>query len=744
MKISNKIWKRWGFGLLLLAISITTFITGQNLQGSAIVGGGDYGIVFLILLYLNLFFALILGIVVLRNLFRLWLDRQRRRPGSKLRTRMVMMFVALSLVPTLILAILSVNFLNRGVDSWFSDQVSQALEESLAVSRAYYQENQQTVKHDAESIVRNRSVTSALTLEGVGTANAVLEVERHSRGLDVVTLLRSDGTQLAQAGQLPFDPIPDLSGLKEGTNKALLVTSEKGDRVRAFVRISDDIYLSTGHWIDRQILAQMDTIESAYVNYHKLRAAHGLLKSNHTVTLALITLLLTFGAIWSGFRIADDITNPITELVIGTRKVAIGDLSVNLSVTGTDELATLMAAFNAMTKKLNENREELQSTNALLDERRRFMAAIVRNISSGVVCVNQFHEITLMNPAAGAMIGIDPIKSIGNILEDVAPEEVLTPMTTILNSMNNPDRITPPPLPGSSSELSTFAAQIQTQDGDKPLTLMMRLTPREDSHGTNRGFIATFDDISEVLVAQRTSAWSEVARRIAHEIKNPLTPIHLWSQRMRRKYLKDGGVEKPDWRVLDEGTTAIIKQVEELKVLVNEFSTFSRLPRPQLHENDFHVTIRDVLSLHSQELKTVNLETVFTKKLKPFPHDPGQMKQVLTNLISNALAAIRDKKQKDSFLTITTTIPEETGWVHLQVADSGPGILAADRSRVFEPYFTTKKKGTGLGLAIVKKIIEDHGGTIRLRESKWGGVLVDIQLPLMSKNLPNNSGNSLS
>jgi two-component system, NtrC family, nitrogen regulation sensor histidine kinase NtrY len=734
MNVSAKTWKRWGFGLLLLGILTTTFFTGQNLQGSAVVGGGDYGIVFLILLYLNLFFALILGIVVFRNLFRLWLDRQHRRTGSKLRTRMVMMFIALSLLPTLILAILSVNFLNRGVDSWFSEQISLALENSIAVSRSYYQENQRTVRHDAEAIVRNRSVTAALALEGAEAANAVLEVERHARGLDVVTLLRGDGTRLAQAGELPFDPLPDLSGLKEDTNRALLVTNEKGDRVRAFIRLSDDLYLSVGHWIDRQILAQMDTIEAAYVNYHKLRAAHGLLKSNHTVTLALITLLLTLAAIWSGFRIADDITNPITELVIGTRKVAIGDLSVSLSVTGNDELATLMAAFNAMTKKLNENREELQSTNALLEERRRFMSAIVRNISSGVICVNQFHEITLMNPAAGAMIGIDPIKSVGHILEDVTPDEVLVPLTKLWESAYSPDRIAPPPLPGrTSNELNTFAAQLQTQEGEKPLTLMMRVTPREDSQGENRGFIATFDDISEVLAAQRTSAWSEVARRIAHEIKNPLTPIHLWSQRMRKKYLKNTKDNNTDWRILDEGTTAIITQVEELKVLVNEFSTFSRLPRPQLHENDFHGTIREVISLHSQELKTTKFETMFTEELQPFPHDPGQMKQVLTNLISNALAAIRDMKKEDSHLTITTTLPEETGWVHLQVADSGSGIPAADLARVFEPYFTTKKKGTGLGLAIVKKIIEDHGGTIRLRESQWGGILVDIQLPLVMK-----------
>ncbi len=366
MNISAKTWKRWGFGLLLIAIITTTFFTGQNLKGSAVVGGGDYGMVFLILLYLNLFFALILGIVVFRNLFHLWTDRQSRRPGSKLRTRMVMMFIALSLIPTLILAILSVNFLNRGVDSWFSDQISQALENSLSVSRAYYRENQQTVKHDAESIVRNRGVTSAMALEGASAAGAVLELERHSRGLDVVTLFRSDGTQLAQAGQLPFDPIPDLSGLKEGTNKALLVTSDKGDRVRAFVRLSDDLYISTGRWIDRQILAQMDSIESAYVNYHKLSAAHGLLKSNHTVTLALITLLLTLAAIWSGFRIADDITNPITELVIGTRKVAIGDLSVNLSVTGNDELATLMAAFNAMTKNSTKTEKSYKAQTPFL------------------------------------------------------------------------------------------------------------------------------------------------------------------------------------------------------------------------------------------------------------------------------------------------------------------------------------------------------------------------------------------
>ena len=752
MKYSPNLLKVWLLPLLFVVVVIT-ILTGQGLRGTETVEGGRYGVLFLVLLYVNLFLVLALGILVVRNLHRLWLDRRQRRTGSRLRARMALMFVALSLLPTLVVAILSVNFLNRGVDSWFSDQISQALENSLEVSRAYYGENQRTVRHDAEAVVRNRSITTALILQGGEAASAVLEVERHARGLDEIAIIRSDGTRIASAGSLPFDPIPDLGSLEDGSSRSLLTTNDSGDRVRAFVRLGEDLYLSTGHWIDRQILAQMDTIESVYVHYHRLRASHGLLKANHTVTLVLITLLLLLAAIWSGLHIADEITNPITELVIGTRKVAIGDLSVALSVTGEDELAILMASFNAMTQKLMENRRELQSKNALLEERRRFMAAIVGNISAGVISVNRFDVITLMNPAACDLLGISSEQAIGQPFIHVIPKEALQPLQSLLrqgkaqqpfsrqgekgeatlSSQKDVTRVGPP-LQGESEETlaqpsKNLSAQIHIQGTEKPQTLLARITLLEDGTGTNRGFILTFDDLTEVLIAQRTHAWSEVARRIAHEIKNPLTPIQLWAQRMRRKYLWSAEKERRDWRVLNEGTETIINQVEELRILVNEFSTFSRLPRPHLKDEDLSVTIGEVLRLHAAELRQITVTTQFTKKACYAPHDRRQIKQAITNLIGNALAAIAERKEKTR-LAISTDQSKNGDWFLLCVADSGGGIPPANRDRVFEPYFTTKKKGTGLGLPIVKKIIEDHGGIIRIRESQWGGTLVEVQLPL--------------
>ena len=716
---------------LLFAVVIIAVITGQSLRGTeALEGGGEYGVSFLVLLYVNLFLVLALGVLVVRNLHRLWLDRRHRRTGSRLRTRMALMFVALSLLPTLVIAILSVNILNRGVDSWFSDQISLALENSLQVSRSYYGENQRTVRHDAESIVRNRMITTALTLQDGEAASSLLEVERDARGLDEIAIIRADGTRIASAGNLPFDPIPDLSSLADGTSRSLLTTNDSGDRVRAFVRLGEDYYLSTGHWIDRQILAQMDTIESVYVHYHRLRASHGLLKANHTVTLVLITLLLLLAAIWSGLHIADDITNPITELVIGTRKVAIGDLSVTLSVTGDDELATLMASFNAMTQKLTENQQELHSTTALLEERRSFMEAIVGNISSGVISVNRFDEITLMNPAAGMLLDRSPEHAMGQPFTTIIPEQVLQPLQTLLQQWRG--KVVQASQESGAEKMpssNNLSVQIQIQGSEKPQTLLARVTLLADHTGASRGFILTFDDLTEVLIAQRTHAWSEVARRIAHEIKNPLTPIQLWAQRMRRKYLRTQGKERRDWRILNEGTETIINQVEEMRILVNEFSTFARLPRPNLENDDLVVTIGEALRLHAAALRKITVTTEFTKKKCPCSHDQIQIKQVMTNLISNALAAMVESKAKP-YLAISTDVSKDRNWYMLRVADSGGGIPPADRDRVFEPYFTTKKKGTGLGLPIVKKIIDDHGGLLRIKESSWGGTLIEIQLPV--------------
>ncbi|GAB0058297.1 Sensor protein kinase WalK [Candidatus Magnetaquicoccaceae bacterium FCR-1] len=709
--------------LVPLVVAIITFLTAQGLRGAAAVTSGDYGVAFLILLYVNLFLALALGFLVLRHVFRLWLDRRQRRTGSMLRTRMAMMFVALSLLPTLIIAILSVNFLNRGVDSWFSDRIARAMDTALGVSRAYYRESQRNVRHDAEGIVRNRAVASALALEDNEAVAAILEVERNARGLDEVIILRPDGTSIAKAGGLPFDPLPDLDALVEGESRALVVTSDAGDRVRAFVALDDNYVLATGHWIDRQILGQLENIEAVYVDYKNLRASHGLLKANHTVTLALIALLLLLAAIWSGFRIADDLTDPIAELIVGARKVAIGDLSVTLSVTGDDELATLMAAFNAMTRKLQENHEELQATNALLEERRRFMAAIVQHISAGVISVNRGGEITLMNPAAGALLGLDSQGVIGQHHRAVLPDAMLAPLARRDARRAASNGAEPPPAE------SAMQFQMQIQGADRIHTLTVRITPLVDGSGEGQGFIATFDDISDILLAQRSHAWSEVARRIAHEIKNPLTPIQLWAQRLRRKYMKHQSESCPDWQVLDEGTNAIISQVEELRVLVNEFSTFARLPRPELALNDLHAGIGEVLQLHRAELEKFSVTTEFAPDLPLFPHDRGQLKQVFTNVISNAMAAIRERNEA-RHLAICTEVTENGEGVRIQIADSGSGIPPKDRDRVFEPYFTTKATGVGLGMAIVKKIIEDHGGTIRIRQSQWDGALVEIHLPL--------------
>ncbi|MEO5339371.1 MAG: ATP-binding protein [Magnetococcus sp. MYC-9] len=745
-KSPSKSLKAWMLPLLF-AVLVIAVLTGQGLRGVASMESGKYGVFFLILLYINLFLVLALGILVVRNLYRLWLDRRERRAGSRLRTRMALMFVALSLVPTLIVAILSVNFLNRGVDTWFSDQISKALENSLEVSRAYYGENQRVVRHDAEAMIRNRAITTALALQHDEAASAVLELERGARGLDEITIFRADGTRIASAGNLPFDPIPDLGPLMDGSSHSLLTTNDSGDRVRAFVRLGEDLYLSAGHWIDRQVLGQMDMVESAYVHYHRLRASHGLLKANHTVTLALISLLLLLAAIWSGLHIADELTDPITELVVGTRKVATGDLSVTLSVTGNDELATLMASFNAMTQKLTENRQELQSTNALLEERRSFMAAVVGNISAGVVSVNRFDEITLMNPAAGLLLNLSPEQALGQSFSQVMPEEVLNALRTLLQPGKArtvpPTRIVPVavvPRGGEQEELppptgKNLAAQIQIQGPEKPKTLLARLTLLEDNEGARRGFILTFDDLTEVLIAQRTHAWSEVARRIAHEIKNPLTPIQLWAQRMRRKYLQPPTHERRDWHVLDEGTETIINQVEELRILVNEFSTFARLPRPNLQEEDIATTIGEALRLHAAALSKVTVTTRLCPEGVHFPHDRGQIKQVITNLISNSLAAIAEHGEM-ACLELCADVIQNGHALSLQIADSGAGIPPANRDRVFEPYFTTKKKGTGLGLPIVKKIIEDHGGTIRITDSRWGGTLVEIQIPLHRAAFP--------
>ncbi|MBF0310443.1 MAG: HAMP domain-containing protein [Magnetococcales bacterium] len=732
----------WTLGLLVLFVVVITLVTGRSLHGP-LLEGGEYSFAFLVLLYANLFLVLILGFLVIRNLSRLWMDRKRKLAGAMLRTRMVLMFALLSLLPTLIISILSLELLNRGVDSWFSDRISLALEQSLEVARSYYQENQRSIRHDAEDLVRNRTITAALTLQGGEAATAALEVERSARMLDEITILRQDGTRLASAGDLPQDALPDFSALEAGGSRAMMVTNDTGNRVRAYIRLGEgDLILTTGRWIDRQVLTRMESMENAFKNYHQLRTSHGLLKNSHTITLVLITQLLLLAAVWSGFRIADTITLPVGELVMATRKVASGDLSATMKVRGDDELATLMAAFNAMTQRLAENRQELEATNALLEERQRFLAAIVNNISSGVIAVDGQGLITLINRAAGELLGLDPQQGHGQACRDLLPPEMIDLLQNLRRLAASQRVLEVDPLNGVP-----LSAQIPHQGPDRQRTLLARIGLLGASPSENTGFIATFDDLTEVVMAQRAHAWSDVARRIAHEIKNPLTPIQLWAQRLRRKYLDNAKEPLPEREVLDQGTTAIISQVEALRLLVNEFSNFARLPRPDRQKGDLHQALKECLTLHDTELKAVSSAAEFDSHVPPFPFDASQIKQVVTNLLSNALAAMKEKEEQalqsetpfKPQLVLSTHLSTNGQWVSVQIMDNGPGIPAADRVRVFEPYFTTKKKGTGLGLAIAKKIIEDHGGVLRMRESSWGGVNAEFQLPIKG---PANSGDT--
>ncbi|MBF0125274.1 MAG: HAMP domain-containing protein [Magnetococcales bacterium] len=716
-------------GVALFLIVTMTLLTGRSLYSPSALSGGHYSITFFILLYINLFLVLALGIIVVRSLVRLWLERRQRLAGARLRTRMSTLFAALSLLPTVVIAVFSVELLNRGVDSWFSDRITQALQQSIHIARAYYRESQRTVRHDAEDMVRNRRlVASTMTLQRSDRVQLLLENERQARSLDEITVLQADGTRIAVAGDLPLDAMPDLTPLVDGTLRSLLVTDDTGTWVRAFVHLGGDQFLSAGRWIDRQILSQMEQVESAFVDYQQLRAAHGLLKSSHTMTLVTITLLLLLAALWSGLRIADSLTSPITQLVLGTRKVADGDLSVTMAVTGDDELATLMAAFNAMTQKLGENRRELQATNDLLEDRRRFMAAILRHISSGVISVDREERVTLINPAAARLIGIEPQPVIGTHYRTALPEPVLQPLEDLRRSGM-----------GRNGGGNVLSIQIRIDGAERPLTLLARMTLLGSGDGASGGFLVTFDDLTDVLMAQRSRAWSEVARRIAHEIKNPLTPIQLWAQRMRRKYLRAQEAGTPvEWQILDEGTQAIINQVEEMRVLVDEFSNFARMPRPSLRHDDLNAAIQEVLLLHDADCRGITVEKRLWPGLPTIPFDRSQIKQVLTNLVSNALVAIRERPEGPEGeiiaprLSVTTEMAHGDQWVSIQIADSGVGIPADHRDRIFDPYFTTRKRGTGLGLAIVKKIIEDHGGALRVRDSIWQGALIEVLLPIVA------------
>ena len=668
--------------------------------------------VVLALLNLDLVLLLALAVVVAKRLVAMWAERRRGLAGSRLQVRLVGLFSLIAVMPTIIVALFSYLFFGSGIEAWFSDKVRTAITESVAVADAYVKEHQQAIRADALAMAADLDrYAPSLQLKPEYLA-PMLTAQAAMRGLTEAAVLDRNGTMLARTGlvfALGFEDISKDALRRAAQGQVVIMTDDREERVRALVRLDEfsGLYLYVGRFIEPRVLAHRDETHFAAAQYERLEGQRTGLQIKFAVIYILVAMLVLAAAVAIGIHFAAQFADPISRLVGAAERVRAGDLAARVPEgEKDDELVSLSRAFNRMTNQIQSQQRELIAANRQLDERRRFTEAVLTGVSAGVIGLDRGGRIYLPNRSASALLGADLDLSIGEDLAAIAPE-----MAGLLDqSARRPDRLA--------------QAQVQIAGSSSMRTLLVRIAAEHDD-GEIGGFVVTFDDITELLSAQRKAAWADIARRIAHEIKNPLTPIQLSAERLRRRYLKEIKKDPETFRIC---TDTIIRHVEDIGRMVDEFSSFARMPAPVLKPEDLATLVEQAVFLERTAHPKITFETRFSARPVPLRCDGRLVSQALINILKNAVESIEARGAEKGAAPaghIVVTV-EADGPVAVVVEDNGLGLPRTGRDRLTEPYVTTRAKGTGLGLAIVKKIMEDHHGELMLSDRQTGGACVRL------------------
>ncbi|MGE3623046.1 MAG: ATP-binding protein [Bdellovibrionales bacterium] len=710
---------RHKLAVLLIALSVASGIATYAALTQTPFFGNDPTTV-TILLTLDLVFLLLLGTLVAQRILAIWTKRRRNQVGSRLHVRMVSVFTLLAVTPALLVATFAAIFFYFGVEAWFSNHVRTSLNESLAVAQAYLEEHKQVLRADAMAMANDLNRQAVLLSEDPVRFAQMVSGQAYLRNLTEVIVFDGSGKILARSGltfALSFEPITDDMRAHANRGEVVLIVSDNDDRVRALVRLDNfvDTYLFVGRPVEPRVLAHMEATQTAVKEYRQLEGRRFGLQFTISLIFVVAAMLLLLAAVWFGLNFANRLVRPISELINATERVRGGDLSARvraLESEGEDELNRLGNAFNRMTGQLEAQRGELMEVNRQLDFRRRFTEAVLSGVSAGIIGLDPQYRINLMNASAAAFFGItEPGKLDGHPIADISPE-----IQHILDAMPR------------NSRQSDGQAEIR-REGQPGRTILVRVSS-ELAGAEVKGYVVTFDDVSELLSAQRKAAWADIARRIAHEIKNPLTPIQLSAERLRRKYAKE---IQTDPEVFQTCTDTIIRHVDDIGRMVDEFSAFARMPAPVIKEHELKELCRQIILLQSSGRADIKYIQHLPATSCYAECDARQVAQALTNLLKNAAEAIdaRPLPLQGQLLPgeIRVHLDIVDDEVTLAVEDNGKGLPVEDRNKLTEPYVTTRTKGTGLGLAIVKKIMEDHHGELVLADRPRGGAVVSLIWP---------------
>jgi len=714
---------------IILVVALLTFVETRTIHFGADIPVSN-AILMFILININLLLLILLIFLVFRNLVKLLYDRRRKVMGAKLRTRLVVAFIVLTIVPTGVLFFFSINFITSSIEFWFNVPVEQALENSLRVGGRVYDRVEDNNRFFLERISYQIKTKNLLNPQKEKALSKYIQVVQREFNLDGVEVyaantqrlafalapkLYNDDVGLVSAENLQKDPSGNgvRSITKEIPYGELIKTigtipfDAKGPEAEGFVVLNV--------LIPPDLYENMESISEGYEEYQQIKLYKKPVQITYFISLSIVALLVLFCAIWFGFYLAKTISVPIKDLAEGTRRVAEGELSFTIGTVADDEIGSLVNSFNKMTRDLRSSREQLELSarklrdqNIEIEGKRQYIEFVLKNVSAGVVTLDANGMISTINKSAEKMLG-------------VKSEEVLNKGFDTVLTVQNQDLADE--IMGNLSLARDKSIEVSLKliiDG-RPRSFLITVSALRDDTGQHMGIVMVFDDLTELEKAQRMAAWREVARRIAHEVKNPLTPIKLSAQRLKRKYSKDLGEQ-----VFEECTQTIIDHVDLIRNLVNEFSSFARFPSANPKPCKLVPTIDETIALYREGHPNIKFEILNTGDIPPLNLDRQQMKQALINLIDNAIGAIKG----DGIISFAVTHDPILKRIRIEVADNGPGISNDDKTRLFEPNFSTKKTGMGLGLTIVSTIIADHNGVISVQDNIPHGAKFVIELPV--------------
>ncbi len=702
---------------------ILTWLENRVFQLGAVPFPVSGNVLVFALININVILLLLMVFLTMRALVELVFDRRRQMVGATLRTKLVISFVSLSLIPTTLLFVIALQFVSSSMDYWFNSHVDASLETALSLAQEVYRENIDRARREGELIASSLGPGGEAEFKGERARLQGLMSGLNLRLLAIYGPDRQPLLELGPEGGVFPKPPPDLlrragNGERGLTNSLSLPDGELILVLIPFARGHGSYVLMTGLLVPKERLGRLELVSKGAQGYRQLLLLKQPIKTSLLVMLLIITLLIIFSAIWFGFYVAGGLTRPMAKLSRGLKRVADGELDFELEQDSSDEMGSLVDSFNRMTRDLlaskgqvEEAHQRLQQAHQEAEKRRRYTEIILQNVTAGVISLDAQGRVLTINRFAEELLKLKRAEIINKGYKSILRLNHLSILENFFVEL-------------AESGRPSIQRALKITVNHETLSLRVNFTRLEDEEGRVIGMVIVFDNLTEIEKIQRMAAWREVARRIAHEVKNPLTPIQLSAQRLRKRYLK---LLAAEGEVFDQCTATIIKQVDELKHLVAEFSSFARMPAVKKTLGHLGALASEVVVLYQEAHREIGL-VLIDQGVPAFYFDQEQMRRVVVNLLDNAVAAVAGRGRVE----VELSVQPQDGLVILEVRDDGPGVSDADKLRLFEPYFSTKKTGTGLGLAIVSTVVADHGGYVRIKDNQPRGARFIVELPLLA------------